>query len=275
MAEDTVGYAVVTGGGSGIGRGIALALAQANHELIIADLNLEAAQTVAKEIIAKGRKAIAVQVDTTDKSSVANLVAQAQKKFPRIDALINSAGVIVSKKLIEATDDDWGFIMSVNLFGIINCCTAFAPIFVAQKAGHIVNNASQAALIAHNIEGLGLYTTTKHACLGYTESLRNEFAPVGVNVSVLCPGRVQSNLGRTSAQNRPEKFGGPTDTPDDDGPLTPDTITAEECGDIVVNAMKEKRFLITTHPKRWNEIEARYDAFRRDNEAERKRQSEN
>lgn len=265
-------YAVVTGGGSGIGRGIALALAEAGHSVIVADLNADSAAAVASEITDSGGVGIPAHVDTTKKSSVRALAEFARQSFPRIDVLANSAGVNVMALLTDATVDDWNYVLSVNLFGIINCCEAFAPLLIEQQSGHIVNNASQAALVVPKVDGLGLYTTSKHACLGYTESLARELSAHSVGVSVLCAGRIQSNLGENSARNRPEMFGGPTEVPEFSAPAA-EVMSAEECGRIVVNAIGERRFLIVTHPDRWVEIEERYDAFRRDVEAERQRQS--
>jgi NAD(P)-dependent dehydrogenase (short-subunit alcohol dehydrogenase family) len=277
MEDENTEYAVVTGAGSGIGRGIALALAEAGYGVLVADLNFDAAQAVAQELTSVGCEALSAPLDTSSKTSVASLVEMTRASFPRLDVLINSAGVMVHAPLIDATDNDWGYIMSVNLFGIVNCCTAFAPWFIAQQRGHIVNNASQAALVAHDIEGLGLYTASKHACLGYTESLRNELIKHSVGVSVLCPGRVESNLRHTSTRNRPDRYGGPmaltTEQPSIPDGLPPGIMTAEACGRIVVNAIREQRFLIITHPERWKEVQERYNAFHVDNEAERRRQA--
>ena len=266
-------YAVVTGGGSGIGRGIALALAETGYTVLVADFNLNSAEEVADEIKAKGGEAMISYVDTADRDSVDALVSTAQEHFPRVDVLINSAGVLVSKTFEQASDQDWNFIMSVNLFGIVNCCAAFTPVFKAQGKGHIVNNASHAALVAQDIEGLGLYNTTKHACLGYTESLKHELGRCGVDVSILCAGRVQSNPQQTSLRNRVEKYGGPKqEVILGNSTLPPGMMSAEDCGHLVVDAIREKRFLIVTHPERWSEVEARHNAFSQDVSAERLRQ---
>lgn len=267
--------AVITGGGSGIGRGIALALAHEGVNLILADIQEGNAQSVAEEASALGVKTHAIQTDVTDRSSVAALAHEAYETFGAIHFLSNNAGINFMAPLDQASDDDWHWIMSVNLYGIIHSCSAFVPRMKAQGVpAHIINNASMAALVAQPIPGLGLYNTTKHACLGYTESLKNEVEADGIGVSVLCPGMVASNLGATSAQNRPEKYGGPMQPPEQRTGGVGEIMTAETCGEIVVRSVKEGRFLIITHPDRKAQIEDRYQRFLADFDAESRAQAQ-
>ena len=120
------------------------------------------------------------------------------------------------------------------------------------QPAHLDLTASMAALLAGTPEQvggvhLGLYTATKHAVLGYGESLRGELAPEGIGVSVLCPGMVASNLAATSLRNRPERHGGPVTTPD--GPAMPGAMTPETLGPIVVAGIRGDRLHILTHPE--------------------------
>jgi NAD(P)-dependent dehydrogenase (short-subunit alcohol dehydrogenase family) len=158
--------------------------------------------------------------------------------------------------------------MSVNLHGIVNCCKVFAARMKEQgEESRIVNTASMAALLGQAYPGLALYTASKHACLGFSDALRAELAPHGIRVSVLCPGKVTSNLARTSARNRPARFGGPAPEPDVDTSHL-DMMPQEECGRIVVRALRDDRFLILTHPETRPLVEARCASFLADYDAE-------
>jgi NAD(P)-dependent dehydrogenase (short-subunit alcohol dehydrogenase family) len=158
--------------------------------------------------------------------------------------------------------------MSVNLHGIVNCCRVFGARLKEQREeSHIVNTASMAALLGQAYPGLSLYTASKHACLGFSDGLRGELAPHGIRVSLLCPGMVQSNLARTSARNRPARFGGPSPEPDVDTSHLA-MMPAEECGRIVLRALRDDRFLILTHPETRPLVEARYASFLADYDAE-------
>jgi len=260
--------AVVIGGGSGIGRGIALALAEAGANVAVADIEKGAAEAVAGELQGAGVRGLAFRVDATDVASLESLADEVFDAFGAVHVLSNNAGVMLLRPVLEASEADWLFVMSVNLHGIVNCCRVFAARLVEQREESvIVNTASMAALLGQAYPGLAAYTASKHACLGFSEALRGELAPHGIRVSVLCPGMVHSNLARTSARNRPARFGGPSPEPDvDTSHLS--MMPAEECGRIVVRALREDRFLILTHPETRSLVEARYRSFLADYDAE-------
>lgn len=257
--------AVVIGGGSGIGMGIALGLADEGARVVVADIEPATAQGVAKRIADRGGDSIAVRTDATDPSSLAELVRISTGEFGAIHIMSNNVGVAHDKPLSELSSQDWNWIVEFNLLSIVRAVDTFLPQFRSQGGeAHIVNTASIAALLALPYSGqmrrhIGAYTTTKHAILGYTEMLRGELAAEGIGVSVLCPGLVQSNLAATAARNRPARHGGP-------GPEPPQLSDAarsqmmppEQVGPIVVAGIRANRLHIFTHPELRDAVEQRH-----------------
>lgn len=255
--------AVVIGGGSGIGRGIALGLADAGARVVVADIEYEAAQRVAGELAGRGATALAAQVDATERDSLASLASTAVRELGAVHVLSNNVGILVDRRLDEAGERDWGWVIELNLMSIVRGVQVFLPALRAHgEEAHIVNTASMAAVLAQGPRSvpvhLGLYTATKHAVLGYTEILRDELAEEGIGVSVLCPGTVQSNLAATSARHRPERYGGPFALPAAAAGRAPaGVMTPEEVGPLVVQAIVANRFHIFTHPERRKQVEER------------------
>ena len=197
--------AVVTGGGSGIGRGMALAFADAGMHVVVADIEPTAAEKVAAELAPKGVKAIAVETDVTRREAVEALAERTYRDFGAAHVLCNNAGVAVFGTLDETRDTDWRWVLSVNLEGVVNGLQAFLPRMKAQAGPkHVVNTASVAGIAA--FPGLGVYTATKYAVVGISESLRAEGEAFGLGVSVLCPGAVRTRI-MESERNRPAELG--------------------------------------------------------------------
>lgn len=268
--------AIVTGAGSGIGRGIALALASEGMNVVVADIEDGPAASVAHEIENVGTKAIAVQCDVTREDSLAEAARAAEAAFGAIHLLSNNAGVILTPGPLEnATVTDWEWVFSVNFFGIVKSVKAFLPLLRAHgQGGHIVNTSSMAGIVAIPEIQVGVYGASKYACVAYSEYLRAELAPEGIGVSVLCPGMIESNLAATSARNRPEQFGGPLPEPAVAGlrrgeaPAGNRVMTGEECGRIAVGGIREDRLHIVTHPESLPLIERRFESLRADYAAE-------
>jgi NAD(P)-dependent dehydrogenase (short-subunit alcohol dehydrogenase family) len=261
--------AVVTGGGSGIGRGIALSLAQEGMDVAIADIEPDSAQRVSEELKGLGVASMAVQADVTDMDSLDALAEEVLSSFGTVHLLSNNAGVNYQGLLEDATDDDWNWVMSANLYGLVRSVRAFLPILKRESGSHIINTTSMASFVALDFLHVGVYSASKYAAIAYSETLRGELAPYGIGVSVLCPGMVRSNLAATSARNRPAQFGGPMPIPEPN--MTPELeaqmIEAEEVGQTVVRALRAGRFYIVTHPHtkpivehRFREILADFDA---------------
>lgn len=262
--------AVVIGGASGIGRGIALALAERGADVLVADRDAERAEQVAEELAARGVRARAHATDATDPASLEETADAAWRAFGAVHVLSNNAGVVHLRPLLEATALDWQWVIEANLMSIVHGGAIFGRRLVDQaQGGHVVNTASLAGLVAGAMPSLGLYTATKHAVVGYSETLLGELAPHGIGVSVLCPGMVRSRLGSTSAAGRPERFGGPLPSAlgDDEMPDFPGMISAELCGRLTVRAIEADRFLVATHPETRGVVEARHARYLADFEA--------
>ncbi len=205
MRELTGKVAVVTGGASGIGRGMVLAFADAGMHVAIADVELGAAEKVADEVRARGVRALAVP---TDVARLASVEALAERVFGELGAahvLCNNAGVAVFGALEEMREADWRWLLSVNLEGVANGLQAFLPRMKAQPGEkHVVNTASVAGLYA--MPGIGIYNATKYAVVAISETLRFEGAAWGLGVSVVCPGSVRTRI-MESERNRPTDLG--------------------------------------------------------------------
>ena len=233
--------AVITGAGSGIGEGIARAAAAAGMQVVVADIDLASAQRVADSI---GEQAMACYVDVTQLDSVEAMRDAALHHFGAVHLLCNNAGVWIGALMVEADIKDWQFLVNVNLFGVIHGIKAFLPLLVEQGEGHIVNTASMGGLISGPPEGL--YTTTKFAVVGLSESLLMEVADKGVGVSVLCPGLVDTNLTTKSFEVRPAQFD-PGVRHDQPAPDTASGLSPLAVGERVVDAVREGEFYIITH----------------------------
>ena len=204
--------AVVTGGGSGIGRGIALGLAAEGMKLAILDLNGESASGVASEIEQAGGEAIGFAVDVTSAQALEQVAKDVAGRLGGASLLCANAGVMLPLgPLAEKSADDWEYVFSVNVHGVVKTVAAFLPQLRAADEAHIVNTASLGGIVSVPQIPLGVYIASKYACVGYSECLREELAKDGIGVSVLCPGVVASDLYHTSSQQRPERYGGPED----------------------------------------------------------------
>lgn len=196
--------AVVTGAGSGIGAALARACSGRGMSVVAADVDLQSAQAVVREIGAE--RALAVAVDVSDPGSVERLAAATDDAFGGTDLLVNNAGVSPTGLLWEYTPADWDWVVGVNLNGVVNGVRAFVPRMIARgNGGHIVNTASIAALRV--MPRHSAYSATKHAVLGLSDGLRLDLEPHGIGVSVLCPTAVNTNifsrLARPSAGSDP------------------------------------------------------------------------
>lgn len=279
MQDFTGRTAVITGGGSGIGRGIALGMADEGMRVAVLDLNPDGAQAVAQEIEGRGGEALAVQVDVTSTESLAGAAKEVVSRFGGVHVLCANAGVMLPiGPLPEKTESDWEYVFSVNMHGVVRTVDTFLPHLRAEEEAHIVNTASLGGIVSVPQFPIGVYIASKYACVGYSECLRYELGQEGIGVSVLCPGVVQSELYRTSAAQRPERFGGPVVvTPpgiaanaSTGGP--PQAMPAEAVGPIVARGIRENRLHIFTHPSSVSLAEERFAGIRADFEAEARAQ---
>lgn len=179
--------AIVTGGASGIGREICLQLAQAGARVVVADRDAAGAERVADEI-----RASAFTVDVRKRQRVEEMIAETVETHGRLDYIFNNAGIAVGGDARDLRIEAWQEIIDINLMGVIYGCQAAYPLMARQGHGHIVNTASLAGLIG--FPGMTPYATTKAAVIGLSRSLRTEGKALGVRVSALCPGFVDSQI---------------------------------------------------------------------------------
>lgn len=267
MQDLTGRTAVVIGGGSGIGRGISLGLAAEGMRVVVADIEPESAGKVAGEIGERGGTAVSRRVDGTSVDSLEELADFATSEYGGVHVLSNNVGVIADRPLTEATEADWGWFLEFNIMAIVRGVQVFLPQLRAHgEPAHIVNTSSMAGLLAlppafTGGVNTGLYTTTKHALIGYSAMLRAELEPEGIGVSVLCPGLVAGNLSATAARNRPARYGGPTPAQERETP--PSAMPNEAIGPRVAAGIKANRLHLFTHDDEAiaEMLQARHDAL--------------
>jgi len=257
--------AVVTGGGNGIGKALCTALAEAGANVVIADIELDAAQAVKAEISATGARCLALAVDVTDEGSVTRMRDAAQEAFGSVDLLVNNAGVMhPTKPLFETTSADLEWVMSVNVGGVMNGIRSFVPLFIEQGTpAWILNTASEHSLGVPHLGG-GLYTASKHAVLGLSDVLRREL-PEHIGVSVLCPGIVGTTLWKAS-ERRQDRYGGAEAGSEQAGAAMQHIgMPVEDVAEATIRGLEEENFFIVTHPhavefgkSRWDEIESAF-----------------
>ncbi|HEY6533483.1 MAG TPA: SDR family NAD(P)-dependent oxidoreductase [Acidimicrobiales bacterium] len=201
--------AVVTGAASGLGFALAEAYAQRGLDVVLADVEAGPLREATAAIDALGVAALGVRTDVRSPSEVDGLAATTIERFGRVDVVCNNAGVTTLGLAWETSLEDWDWVLSVNLGGVINGIRAFVPHLVAQNSGHIVNTASMAGL--SNAPWHGPYVASKHAVVGLTESLAFELSLVapGVGATVVCPGVVETRI-QDASRNRPSGDNGLT-----------------------------------------------------------------
>ena len=249
--------AVVTGGASGIGRALALALAREGANVAVADLDEGGMAETVAAVSDLGRHALAVRTDVADRGAVGALTDRVIARFGAVHVLCNNAGVAVHGGLEHATHQDWTWVIGVNLWGVIHGLEAFLPRMIAQgEGGHVVNTASMAGLIAS--QGLGVYNTTKYAVVGLSETLAKDLRPYGIGVSVLCPMGVATRI-RDAARNRPGRLVNPPGTASGEEvtligrTLSPETVAAQ-----TVAAIRSGALYVITHEEAIEPIRRRF-----------------
>lgn len=189
--------AVVTGGASGIGRATALELARRGADVVVADVHEERLAEVVGRIEALGRRALGIPCDVTRDADVDALAAAAFDTFGTVDIVMNNAGIAVLGPAYRVEMSEWERILQVNVLGLVRGVRAFVPAMVERGRGYVVNTASIAGVWAYSWDAAP-YITSKFAAYGFTEALARSLRPLGVGVSVLCPGLVHTNLGENA-----------------------------------------------------------------------------
>ncbi|MDE0669904.1 MAG: SDR family oxidoreductase [bacterium] len=183
--------ALVTGGNRGLGRAMAVAMAEAGADIVIWGRDAAALERTAAEVRATGRRCLAQSVDVTDSGRVNAAAAEAWQQSGRVDVAVNSAGVLLIQPATETSDVDWAAVMDANLTGLFYCCRAFGERMLAQGGGKIVNVASNFGL--HGGAGWSAYAASKAGVIGLSKSLAWEWAPA-VTVNVIAPGAFYTDM---------------------------------------------------------------------------------
>ena len=215
--------AVITGGGRGIGRSVALVFAQEGANLVLASRTPTEIDGVCEEVNSLGVQCIAVPTDITIKSEVENLMARAIRTFGQVDILVNNAGVAIHNPIESIREEDWDLTMAVNLKGVFLCTQAVFQLMCDNGSGYILNISSVSGKMGHR--NGGAYCASKFAVNGFTETIAAEGKQFGVKAAVVCPGPVDTRMRRENH-------------PDDD----PEKLTQpEEVAELVL-------FLVTQSP---------------------------
>jgi 3-oxoacyl-[acyl-carrier protein] reductase len=184
--------AIVTGGGSGIGQGICLRLAEEGARIAVFDVNLDGAKDTANQIARAGGKAAAFKVDVTNAEEVNGAVKKAFSKFGKIDILVNDAGISKPSKVVNMTDKIWDSTLDVNLKGVFLCSRAVIPHMKESKYGKIISIASILALRGSSY--YAHYGATKAGVVAFTQSLAVELGRHNINVNAVGPGIIDTPM---------------------------------------------------------------------------------
>ena len=251
--------AVVTGGASGIGRGLAGRFGRAGMNVVVADIEEDALKRTVAELEGEGHRAIGVVTNTMRRDSIAALADRAQTEFGNVHILCNNAGVASrgdTGQVWEIPDSDWEWVMGVNFWGVLYGLQVFVPRMLAHgEEGHIVNTASLAGLIPAG----GAYGVSKHGVLVLTEGLHRGLKKLDARIgaSVLCPGFVNTQL-FDAERNRPQELESEQPGPSEGGlaaapPLLAQGKQPDDVAQIVFEAIENDHCYILPHPA-WDEI---------------------
>ena len=257
--------AFVTGGASGIGLALAGALARTGMKVMLADIEAGALAESVKRLRDVGPDVRGVICDVTDHLSVEAAAAATYEAFGNVHIVCNNAGVSAAGGIDQISLENWRWVLDVNVMGVLHGIRTFLPHLRAHgEGGHIVNTAS----IAGMLSGLGFdpYTTSKFAVVAMSEGLMSQLKPLGIGVTVLCPGYVHTHLSE-SERNRPQRYGR-TWQPDPTSPagalmaemaarmqagLDPQNLAA-----LVLEAIRSDELYVFTHPELGVEVDRRF-----------------
>ena len=183
--------AIVTGSGQGIGRAIALKLAEVGAAVVVNDIS-EAIEAVAEEIRTMNRQSLAVKADVSSAEDVAGMVETTMATYGRIDILVNNAGITRDHLLLRMTDDDWNNVLKVNLNSVFLCTRAVLRHMVKQRWGRIVSIASVVGVVGN--PGQANYAATKAGIIGFTRTVAKEVASRGITANAIAPGFIETGM---------------------------------------------------------------------------------
>jgi 3-oxoacyl-[acyl-carrier protein] reductase len=250
--------AVITGGATGIGRALALALARKGMNIVLASTNADRLELAAEAVRNAGARVLTVQCDVSDRAAVRKLATRAWEEFGAVHLLCANAGVTTSGPFLEHRDEDWDWVYDVVLRGVTNCIQAFYPLMANAGEGQIMITGSQAGLLPDWTLGHGPYTSAKAAVTALGVALRPEAAEHGVGVTVLIPAATESDI-LQSNRSRPQQYGAEdsrqtlhTDLKIREGAPAPSEaskflLTSAEVAEMVVAKLPGNPAFIATH----------------------------
>jgi len=264
--QDLAGrVAVITGGASGIGLATARQFAREKMRIVLADIEQKTLDAAVKEIKSLGVEALGVQTDVGDLQQVQTLADKTFAHFGGAHLIFNNAGVAIFGPIQEMKHEDWEWVLRVDLWGVIHGVEAFVPRMITQnQGGHIVNTASFAGLVPN--QGLGVYCVAKYGVVALSECLARDLRSHGIEVSVLCPMILSTNIGH-SERNRPTELGGPQasrpQTTEEQQNMRGRTLSPELAAEKVVQAVKNGELYIHTHEEARDFIRRRFERIDR------------
>ncbi len=258
--------AVVTGGGSGIGLGLARELARQGAAVVVADIQIEKARQAAEAIIVGGGRAIAVHCDVCERDSIAGMKAQANRELGPVQLVFANAGATSFTDLMSMSDHDVDWIIQVNLMGVMYTTRAFLPDMIAAREGHICATASMAGLVPALMPVHAPYSAAKAGIIALMMNLSIELEEHNIFTTAYCPGGVASGMKSNNNSYRPVRFGGPdpvaavqfTGTTTTHSDL--DFYRPEDIAPIVLDAVRRNRPFVFDHANQRSAFRAHYSS---------------
>ncbi|GGC07931.1 hypothetical protein GCM10011494_28210 [Novosphingobium endophyticum] len=254
MTEIAGRTALVTGGGSGIGMGLAKELARQGAKVAVADIMPDNAEKVVAAIRESGGKAMAVECDVCERASIAAMKDKVTAELGPVHLLFANAGASSFDPLVEMSDDDVDWILQVNLHGVMNTTRAFLPDMIAAREGHVCATASMAGLLPGWIPVHAPYSAAKAGIIGLMMNLALELAQHNVFTTSYCPGGVATGMKDNNARYRPARFGGPGETELHVGEASENAksmafYTPDAIAPMVLDAVRNNRAFVFDHPE--------------------------
>jgi NAD(P)-dependent dehydrogenase (short-subunit alcohol dehydrogenase family) len=268
MRDLTGKAAFVTGGASGIGLALGRAFAEAGMKVMLADIETDALASAVKSLHGLGPDVRGVACDVVDPDSVERAAKASYEAFGNVHVVCNNAGVAAGSGIEDISLDNWRWVLDVNLMGVLHGIRTFLPhIRAHREGGHVVNTASMAGMISRL--GFSPYAASKFAVVTMSEGLAMQLKPLGIGVSVLCPGFVQTRISE-SWRNRQKGYGSAR-KPD---PASPAGALAAQLAELsksgldpanvarqVLTAIRKDELYVFTHPEMRGEVEERFAAI--------------
>jgi NAD(P)-dependent dehydrogenase (short-subunit alcohol dehydrogenase family) len=259
--------AVVTGGGSGIGRGIARAFAGAGAKLVLADIEQGPLDAVVDELVAAGHAAVGIRTDVSKLADIESLAEATMDTYGAVHVLCNNAGVGTAAPIGQTSLADWEWTLNIDLWGPIYGVKTFLPLMEKQGEGHINSTASMAGLLA--TASLGAYNVAKHGVVALMASLERDLrvAKSPLKASVLCPGPINTNIVRSERNRDAESAAQHIETKQGErfwnmlSQTLSQGMDPDEVGRLVLDAVQTGRFWILTHPSMASLVQAQVEAM--------------